>query len=85
LSSAVCNGPVLHLCLHLKPLRCRAGEDGQLTRESNARFVKWSDGSESIMLGDEVLNVDRQVHARAHTYLYAVSVLLLRLPFQPYG
>jgi hypothetical protein len=54
-------------------LTCRAGEDGQLTRESNARFVKWSDGSESIMLGDEVLNVDRQVHARAHTYLYAVS------------
>jgi hypothetical protein len=25
------------------------------------------------VLGDGVLNVDRQVHARAHTYLYAVS------------
>jgi hypothetical protein len=25
------------------------------------------------VLGDEVLNLDRQVHARAHTYLYAVS------------
>eukprot|EP00882_Tetradesmus_deserticola_P006046 GHRQ01006364.1.p1 GENE.GHRQ01006364.1~~GHRQ01006364.1.p1 ORF type:complete len:409 (+),score=168.08 GHRQ01006364.1:282-1508(+) len=52
--------------------RFKPEEDGQLTRESNARFVKWSDGSESIVLGDEVLNVERQQHARAHTYLYAV-------------
>jgi hypothetical protein len=55
------------------PCLRRAGEDGQLTRESNARFVKWSDGSESIVLGDEVLNVTRQPHAKAHTHLYAVS------------
>ncbi|WIA21380.1 hypothetical protein OEZ85_000598 [Tetradesmus obliquus] len=52
--------------------RLKVGEDGQLTRESNARYVKWSDGSESIVLGDEVLNVTRQQHAKSHSYLYAV-------------
>lgn len=41
-------------------------------QESNARYVKWSDGSESIVLGDEVLDIDRKDHGKSHTYLYAV-------------
>lgn len=47
---------------------CRDGD----VRESNARYIQWEDGSESIMLGDEILNIDRKDHSRAHTYLYAV-------------
>ncbi|KAF8066373.1 hypothetical protein HT031_002697 [Scenedesmus sp. PABB004] len=48
------------------------GEGGAPARESNARYVRWSDGSEGILLGDEVLDVTRQAAARAHSYLFAV-------------
>jgi hypothetical protein len=53
-------------------LACRQNDDGSLTRESNARYVQWSDGSESIMLGDEVLTMDRKQQPRANTYVHVV-------------
>lgn len=51
---------------------CRQNEDGSLSRESNARYVQWSDGSESIMLGDELLMMDRKQQPRANTYVHVV-------------
>lgn len=32
------------------------GPDGEPARQSNARFVRWSDGSLQLWLGDEVLD-----------------------------
>jgi hypothetical protein len=43
-----------------------------MSRESNARYVQWSDGSESIMLGDELLLMDRKQQPRANTYVHVV-------------
>ena len=44
--------------------------DGSERVESNARFVKWSDGSVQLLLGDEVLGVSEQ-HVPGHnSYLY---------------
>lgn len=39
--------------------RWRWGTDGEgaSVRESNARFVRWSDGSLQLLVGDEVLDV----------------------------
>ena len=34
-------------------------ENGKLVRESNARFVKWSDGSYTLHVGPEVFEVDQ--------------------------
>jgi len=31
--------------------------EGNQVRESNARFVRWSDGSLQLLVGDEVLDV----------------------------
>jgi len=36
--------------------RWAAGADGALERESNARLVRWSDGSVTLVVGDEVLD-----------------------------
>lgn len=41
-----------------------------LQRESNARFVKWSDGTWQLMIGTEVLNVQRQSMAGDQTQLF---------------
>ena len=35
-------------------------EKGNTKRESNARIVKWSDGSMSLHLGSEIFDVYRQ-------------------------
>ena len=32
-------------------------EEGNQVRESNARFVRWSDGSLQLVVGDEVMDV----------------------------
>merc|ERR1712016_100503 len=43
-------------------IRWRIGFDseGKAIRESNARMVKWSDGSMSLYLGDEIFDVTKQ-------------------------
>lgn len=35
-------------------------KEGTVTRESNARFIKWSDGSLSLHLGSEIFDVYKQ-------------------------
>ena len=35
-------------------------EEGKTKRESNARIVRWSDGSMSLHLGSEIFDVYRQ-------------------------
>jgi RNA polymerase-associated protein LEO1 len=37
--------------------RWAVDDDGNQVRESNARFVRWSDGSLQLMVGEEVLDV----------------------------
>tara|TARA_B110000977_G_scaffold173049_1_gene225906 strand:+ start:365 stop:1477 length:1113 start_codon:yes stop_codon:yes gene_type:complete len=39
--------------------------------ESNARFVKWSDGTTQLLIGDETLGVAEQTIDKDHTYLFA--------------
>lgn len=43
----------------------------ELQRESNARFVRWSDGSLQLLLGNEVLDITVQdaQHDQAHLFL----------------
>lgn len=35
-------------------------DEGNMKKESNARFVKWSDGSFSLHLGSEIFDVYKQ-------------------------
>lgn len=35
-------------------------KDGNLVKESNARVIKWSDGSMSLHLGSEIFDVYKQ-------------------------
>lgn len=59
--------------------RHRTNPDGSRAPESNARYVKWSDGSEQIFLGDEVLNVTKQDISRDRAYLYAVRYEIIEV------
>lgn len=45
--------------------------DGRASIESNARFVKWSDGSMQLLIGNEVLNltVQEALHDQTHLFL----------------
>ncbi|XP_048329683.2 protein LEO1 homolog [Ziziphus jujuba] len=45
--------------------------DGTTSRESNARFVRWSDGSLQLLIGNEVLDISVQdaQHDQAHLFL----------------
>jgi RNA polymerase-associated protein LEO1 len=47
------------------------GIDGGPVRESNARFVRWSDGSLQLLLGCEVLDVSGQDITSNNFYLFA--------------
>ncbi|KAK7251875.1 hypothetical protein RIF29_35459 [Crotalaria pallida] len=44
--------------------------DGTTSRESNARFVRWSDGSLQLLIGNEVLDISVQdaQHDQAHLF-----------------
>ncbi|GAQ82848.1 Leo1-like protein [Klebsormidium nitens] len=44
--------------------------DGNVKRESNARFVKWSDGTWQLMIGTEVLNMQKQSMAGDQAQLF---------------
>ncbi|XP_011072861.1 protein LEO1 homolog [Sesamum indicum] len=45
--------------------------DGTTSIESNARFVEWSDGSQQLLIGNEVLDISKQdaQHEQAHLFL----------------
>lgn len=66
---------------------------GEITRESNARIVKWSDGSSSLHLGDEVFDIttrnmqtiDNHLFIRQGTGLQGQAVFKTKLTFRPYS
>lgn len=41
-----------------------------LQYESNARFVRWSDGSIQLLIGNEVLDISVQEAQHDHTHLF---------------
>ena len=57
----------------------RAGA-GEQKYESNARFVRWSDGSLQLVLGEEVLDTTNQDLARDHHYLFVRHQGLIQAP-----
>ncbi|XP_050996788.1 RNA polymerase-associated protein LEO1-like [Acomys russatus] len=72
--------------------RVSQNEEGYKIRESNARMVKWSDGSMSLHVGSEVFDVyrvplqDRHHHLfiREDTGLRGQAVFKSRLTFRPH-
>jgi RNA polymerase-associated protein LEO1 len=51
--------------------RWAAGADGNLVRESNSRLVRWSDGSVTLDVGEEVMDVREIDVSGDHSYLFA--------------
>lgn len=68
-------------------------KEGKLLRESNARFVKWSDGSMSLHLGSEIFDVYKQPLAGDHNHLFirqgtglqGQAVFRTKLTFRPHS
>ncbi|KAK9865577.1 hypothetical protein WJX84_011659 [Apatococcus fuscideae] len=64
---------------------------GEPYKQSNARFVRWSDGSLQLLLGSEVLDVavqdiaaDRNfMFSRQPQYIQAQAALLTKMAFRP--
>eukprot|EP00197_Chlamydomonas_leiostraca_P004537 CAMPEP_0202862208 /NCGR_PEP_ID=MMETSP1391-20130828/3333_1 /ASSEMBLY_ACC=CAM_ASM_000867 /TAXON_ID=1034604 /ORGANISM="Chlamydomonas leiostraca, Strain SAG 11-49" /LENGTH=447 /DNA_ID=CAMNT_0049541713 /DNA_START=90 /DNA_END=1433 /DNA_ORIENTATION=- len=56
--------------------RMRRLPDGREVRESNARFVRWEDGSLQLLLGDEVLDVAEQDISHNNQYLFALRSVI---------
>ena len=61
---------------HKMRWRMRRGPDGRELRESNARFVRWSDGSLQLLVGNEVLDVQQQDISHSNYYLFVVRGIL---------
>lgn len=55
-------------CTNVPPSFCLPSGEPQY--ESNARFVRWSDGSLQLLLGDEVLDTTEQDMSMDHHYLF---------------
>ncbi len=66
-------------------------EAGNEVRESNARIVRWTDGSMSLYLGGEIFDINKQILSGEYSHLfvrqgqanhhnYLVIVLLYELP-----
>ncbi|XP_070809921.1 RNA polymerase-associated protein LEO1 [Pituophis catenifer annectens] len=73
--------------------RTRRDEEGQEIRESNARIVKWSDGSMSLHLGNEVFDVYKAPLQGDHNHLFirqgtglqGQAVFKTKLTFRPHS
>nr|XP_012618918.1 RNA polymerase-associated protein LEO1-like isoform X3 [Microcebus murinus] len=73
--------------------RVRRDEEGNKIKESNARIVKWSDGSMSLHLGNEVFDVYRaplqgnhdHLFVREDTGLQGQAVFKSKLTFRPHS
>ncbi|CAF1579504.1 unnamed protein product, partial [Didymodactylos carnosus] len=50
--------------------RFNTNENGELTRESNTRLVRWSDGSLSLHLGNEIFDVYKTNIEGDHNHLF---------------
>jgi len=76
-------------------IRWRQGfdKDGNPVKESNARIVKWSDGSLSLHLGSEIFDVHKQplqsdfnhLFIRQGTGLQGQAVFKTKLSFRPHS
>ncbi|XP_041535307.1 RNA polymerase-associated protein LEO1-like [Microtus oregoni] len=72
--------------------RIRRDEEGYKIKESNARIVKWSDGSMSLHLGSEVFDVYKvplqnnhnQLFIREDTGLRGQAIFKSKLTFRPH-
>lgn len=68
-------------------------DDGNAVKESNARMVKWSDGSMSLHLGSEIFDVYKQPLQGDHNHLFirqgtglqGQAVFRTKLTFRPYS
>lgn len=69
-------------------------KDGHMSKESNARIVKWSDGSMSLHLGSEIFDIHRQqllsgdnnhLYVRQGTGLQGQTVFKTKLTFRPHS
>ncbi|XP_026955586.1 RNA polymerase-associated protein LEO1-like isoform X1 [Sagmatias obliquidens] len=73
--------------------RIRRDKEGNEIKESNARIVKWSDGSLSLHLGNEVFDVDKapmqgnhnQLFIREDTGLQGQAIFKSKLTFRPHA
>ena len=73
--------------------RQRFDKDLNVVRESNARMVKWSDGSYSLHLGNEIFDVHKQplqsdfnhLFIRQGTGLQGQAVFKTKLSFRPHS
>ncbi|KAK9828079.1 hypothetical protein WJX81_001164 [Elliptochloris bilobata] len=71
--------------------RLRALPDGSTVRESNARFIRWSDGSLQLQIGDEVLDVAEHSVQNDHSFLFirhsqiiqGQAAILTKMVFRP--
>lgn len=68
-------------------------DSGEHIKESNARMVKWSDGSMSLHLGNEIFDVYKQPIQGDHNHLFirqgtglqGQAVFRTKLTFRPYS
>lgn len=68
-------------------------DNGKVVKESNARFIKWSDGSMSLHLGSEIFDVYKQPLQGDHNHLYirqgtglqGQAVFRTKLTFRPHS
>ena len=68
-------------------------DSGKMVKESNARFVRWSDGSMSLHLGSEIFDVYKQPLQGDHNHLYirqgtglqGQAVFRTKLTFRPHS
>uniref|UniRef100_A0A9J8AUJ5 RNA polymerase-associated protein LEO1 n=1 Tax=Cyprinus carpio carpio TaxID=630221 RepID=A0A9J8AUJ5_CYPCA len=73
--------------------RTRRDEEGSEIKESNARIVKWSDGSMSLHLGNEVFDVYKAPLQGDHNHLFirqgtglqGQAVFKTKLTFRPHS
>nr|CAX73191.1 RNA polymerase-associated protein LEO1 [Schistosoma japonicum] len=76
-------------------IRWRIGKtpDGEMVHESNARIVRWSDGSLSLHLGDEIFDIHKVDIQSDYNYLFiregsglqGQSSLKTKLTFRPHS
>ncbi|KAJ8970669.1 hypothetical protein NQ317_012351 [Molorchus minor] len=68
-------------------------DQGNMVKQSNARFVRWSDGSYSLHLGSEIFDVYKQPLQGDHNHLFirqgtglqGQAVFRTKLSFRPHS
>jgi len=72
--------------------RTRTDDQGNEVRESNAKIVRWSDGSMSLYLGNEIFDIERHkimnfnhLFVRQGQALQAQAIMSEKLKFRPHS